>query len=73
MQYDLFLAETHIGGISAIGDAALLWVEGYQFRYPYHGKKREFMVKTLTQVGTRIKVELQLGPGERDQPGHGPR
>ena len=35
MQYDLFLSETHIGGISAIGDAALLWVEGYQFSYPY--------------------------------------
>ena len=56
MQYDLFLAESHIGGISAIGAAAQLWVEGYQFSYPYKGQKREFLVKSLTSVGTRTKV-----------------
>ena len=60
MQYDLFLAETHVGGISAIGAAALLWVEGYQFAYPYKGQKRKFLVQSLTPVGTRIKVELKL-------------
>ena len=64
MQYDLYLSETYIGGISAIGDVALRWVEGYQLSYPYQGKIRDFMVKTLTPAGTTIKVDVELLPGE---------
>ena len=67
MQYDLYISTAYIGGISAIGDTSLRWVEGYQFSYPYQGELREFMVKTLTPAGTKIKVDVELLPGEPDQ------
>ena len=60
MQDDLFLSESHVGGTSAIGDAALRWVEGYQFSFIYRGEIREFMVKTITPAGTTIKLDVGL-------------
>ena len=68
MQYDLFLSGTYMGGINAIGDAALRWVEGYQFSYPYQGEIRDFMVKTFTPAGTTIKVDVELIPEEPTEP-----
>ncbi len=63
MQYDLYLDDEHMGGISAIGAAEGLWVEGYTFSYPYQGKKREFVVERLTPEGGRVRVDLvrQIG------------
>ena len=55
MQYDLYVSVQYIGGIDAIGNSALRWVEGYHFSYPYQGEIRDFMVKTLTLAGTRMR------------------
>ncbi len=62
MQYDLYISSAYIGGIEAIGDAELRWVEGHRFSYIYQGEVREFMVKTLTPAGTTIKVDMELLP-----------
>ncbi len=61
MQYDLYLDDKHMGGISAIGSAEQLWVVGYTFSYPYQGKRRDFAVMRLTPEGGRIRVDLVRG------------
>ncbi len=58
MQYDLYLDDQHVGGISAIGAVEQLWVVGYTFSFPYQGKKREFVVERLTPEGGRVRVDL---------------
>ena len=58
MQYDLYLDDKHMGGISAIGAVEQLWVVGYTFSFPYQGKKRDFVVELLTPEGGRIQVDL---------------
>jgi hypothetical protein len=70
MQYDLYLNDEHIGGISAFGLAAQAWVVGYTFRYPHLGTKREFVVddEVIPECG-RIRANvavIQNAPG-----GHG--
>ena len=35
MQYDLYLNDTHVGGISVIGAARDAWVVGHKFVYGY--------------------------------------
>ena len=62
MEYDLYISTAYIGGINAIGDAALRWVEGHKFSFFHQGEIRDFMVKTLTPTGTTIKVEVELLP-----------
>ena len=64
MEYDIYISVQYIGGINATGDAALRWVDGYKFSYIYQGEMRDFMVKTLTPAGTKIKVDVELLPGE---------
>ena len=61
MQYDLYLDDKHMGGISAIGSTEQAWVVGYTFSYPYQGKKRDFVVKRLTPESGRIRVDLVRG------------
>ena len=58
MQYDLYLDDKHLGGISAIGAAEKTWVIGHTFSYPYQGKKRDFVVERLTPESGRIRVDL---------------
>ena len=62
MQYDLYISTSYIGGIGAMEDVALRWVEGHKFSYPYQGEIRDFMVMTLTPTGTTIKAEVELLP-----------
>ena len=62
MVYDLYISTAYLGGINAIGDAELRWVEGHKFSFFYQGEIRDFMVKTLTPTGTTIKVEVELLP-----------
>ena len=58
MQYDLYLDDKHLGGISAIGAGEQAWVVGYAFSYPFQGKKRDFAAERLTPEGGRIRVDL---------------
>ena len=55
MGYDLYISTTYIGGINAIGDPALRWVEGHKFSFFYQGEIREFMVKI---TGRRCSVKV---------------
>ena len=66
MEYDLYISTAYIGGIHAIADAALRWVEGHKFSFFYQGEIRDFTVKALTPTGTKIKAEVELLPGEPD-------
>ena len=64
MQYDLFLDDEHMGGISAIGAAEEFWVVGHTFSYPYPGKKGDFLVERLTPEGGHIRVDLVRQSGK---------
>ena len=60
MQYDLYLNDTHVGGISAIGLAEQAWVVGHRFRYPHLGAKEEFIVSELIREGGRFRANVLI-------------
>ena len=66
MQYDLFLNDTHVGGISAIGLAEQAWVVGHPFREQHLGAKEEFIVEKLIRVGGRFRANVLIIESEDD-------
>ena len=56
----LYLNDTHVGGISAIGLAEQAWVVGYRLRYPHIGAKEEFIVEELIRKGGRIRANVAV-------------
>ena len=60
MQYDLYLNDTHVGGISAIGLAEQAWVVGHRFRYPHLGAKEEFIVEELIREGGQFRANVLI-------------
>jgi len=60
MQYDLYMNDVHIGGVSAIGLAQQAWVVGYRFPYPHLGAKEEFIVQELIREGGRFRANVLI-------------
>ena len=67
MQYDLYLNDTHVGGISAIGLAEQAWVVGHRFRYPHLGAKEEFIVAELIREGGRFRANVLIVETETEE------
>ena len=67
MQYDLYLNDTHVGGISAIGLAEQAWVVGRRFRYPHLGAKEEIIVDELNRDGGRFRVNVLIVETETEE------
>ena len=63
VQYDLYLDDEHIGGISVIGEAKNVWWVGHKFSYPWKGSKPEFVLERLTPEGGRVRADLFILEG----------
>lgn len=64
MQYDLYLNDTYVGGISAIGLAEQAWVVGHRFRYPHLGTKEGFIVEELIREGGWFRANVLIVESE---------